>query len=77
MRKDNLSHWEPNQCECGDDLYFVQDKRIEDGYIFDGQEMSCGDDSCNLVTHVYFNDDGSSYSDCYDREQISQEINHE
>jgi len=30
--------------------------------------MSCGDDSCNLVTHVYFNDDGSSYSDCYDRE---------
>ncbi|HHZ96295.1 MAG TPA: hypothetical protein EYN67_12250 [Flavobacteriales bacterium] len=67
-KEEDLSHWEPDQCDCGDDLYFVQDKRLQAGHIWEGQEMFCGDDLCDLVNHVYFNDDGSSYSDSYDKE---------
>ena len=51
----NLTLWEPDQCECGDDLFFEQAKNLPEGHIFEDSEMTCGDDSCDLISQVSFN----------------------
>ncbi len=61
----NLTLWQHDDCECGDNLYFEQANSLPDGYISEDTEMTCGDESCNLVSQVSFNDDGSTYSTSY------------
>ena len=65
-----LTIWEADQCECGNDIYFIQDEILPEGHIWeDDQEMFCSDEKCKLVTHVNFNDDGSSYSISWNPEE--------
>ena len=57
------------QCECGGELYFKQDKRLNKNEIFDGTKMICIEDDCQYNTYIHFNEDGSDYDSTYDREE--------
>ena len=68
------SEWLHDDCECGDSLYFTQDKTVADGYILEDTEMTCGDESCHLISQVSFNDDGSTYSTSHAPEPTAAEL---
>jgi hypothetical protein len=62
-----LALLESSCCECGCELYYVRDKILKEGDMYEGTKMICIEEDCVYDTYIHFNDDGSFFESCYDR----------